>query len=485
MLQGLFCWPLLRACSFSCLRVRAVQSNRCAFTNTFDGISAERAATAQDMGFADMGQWMRDGKVLIDYDLNMDGASFGGYVDSVTMRGQIMSDLPGNRMDMSLGLGAMGGTLFEANLAVSEDIVAFSIPGYSSNYYGMDMATFSDDLWDSDLYYYVPSWMEDISFSPSEIMQQIVESGNVSEELQQSFDTLDDDFWGLAQVEKLGSATASVNGSSLACETYRIVMDREAFLDFVETYLNTAMDIYLRMDGSTELLAQQGLSSRDVSSAIQTLVDELDSAMGDSPEFTAYVYQDALVKLEGVVEGARGNFDEMTLLMEFGNEYNLSDALTIELLVDGVGFRYSESGNQVISNGIYSRTLEFEVLSSYGSSESVVFELWYDTKASRDNFVVNIFPEGTGSDVSFSIEGTLQMNAAGKIFQADLYNIVYYDGWDWYEFDLEFTVDGNGSFSFDRMDPIMLMDMSDDELDELFDELEEYFELGLGETGLG
>lgn len=442
------------------------QQVRDAFTNTMDALESERTAAQQALGTDKIFSQFYEGPVEMDYHLSMSGLS--GMPDEVSMSGSLYANLPDRQLsaDIALGLGSM--SLLDMQLALEDDLVALACPQLFSGSYGVHTETLGYDLYDTEAYYYMDI-ESDTSFNIFDMMalpdpsasgqeEPAYYTPETSAELTRLFDTM----WETAVVEKTGNQQVSINGFNKSCDVFTVQVEVAVLVDYLQDVVDVLLDD--KIFGSAVLSAYLTANGSyytedDLRYEIEYRLSDLEYYVEEAGA-TVYVADKKLVRLD--IELSDG-YDDVLVSMEIGGEKNMSDAF--RLLVSENGYteiEVSMQGHQVAEDGLYSLSGEI-----YGGYESVYFEYEFDTTKSSDNFRLSF--EAPGAEAR--IYGTMLLdNAAGTLY-LDLYDIELYDGYNTYYMALETDIAPGGSFS--GMSPTLLSSMSDDEIEDLFWEMEE------------
>ena len=276
-----------------------------------------------------------------------------------------------------------------------------------------------------------------------------------------------------AEIEKAGKEKLDINGERKECEHYTVVLPEDDVMDFAEAvcelmeqtdYMKLAEDLVTAMnlpaDMEDELLEEIEMElyyslpdPETFYENMEFLVDEL----GDI-EFDVYLNKGKIAAVIWEFEA-----DEVSLEMYFGGPDAYEDDLSIVLVDSYDMLMLSSSGNHTGKDGVITDKTVF----TNGYAE-LVSEMTYYPKDDNDNFSWEIYEDG---GTGFSADGTLTVK--GKDFHMYL-NSVKLQEWDETvgEFSVEFTIS-----EFQKLpktdDAIMILDLSDSELEDLAYEVSE------------
>ena len=325
-------------------------------------------------------------------------------------------DLKGRKLDFS-GTAFFGSTdLIGAEASVDDSVVSVYVPEFfDGTAYGLDTTTLGKDL-DKLSDGEVPEEYTKLSFNLFDLLETLdVDPPQIDKSANKAFVKA-------IEVKKTGTSSIEVNGKSLKCTQYHVLIPKDAMKD----YLDAVKDAYKAMDYDKKLieaLRSLGLPKEELADIEDEIkygydegfegFDELKDfikELGDV-EFEVYVnggYVNAVV-WEGKLYGSRS---ELNLYLGGGKNY--VDDLSMELRADETRVTLSSNGDHAAKDGSFTDTTTLRYRDSW-SDETVKSELEYAPNKSSDNLSWHL----KADDMTLKAEGTLAMNKESFDMQLD------------------------------------------------------------------
>lgn len=316
-----------------------------------------------------------------------------------TMSGGV--DLPGRKMDLSAAVSYGSAGIITVWSQIDNDLLAVGCPELlDKDTYGLNTATLGKDL--TKLSADVPEELEDVGFNVFDMIETFSKPIEVDKAAAKELaDAI--------EAEKTGKASVEVNGHSVSCTGYRVVIPKDA----MRAYINALEDAYKAREldkDVLDLLESMGVPKDELSGMRGEIRDavnnkaffdglkEIVKTIGDL-ELEVYLsggYVSSVV-WEDKIEGQR-----LELNLQFGGGKNYADDLSAELDAGEVVLRWESSGNHGTEGGEYTDSSVFTVEAG-GERYTVKSELEYHPKKASDNFEWTVKGEG----FSFTAEGQL------------------------------------------------------------------------------
>ena len=202
------------------------------------------------------------------------------------------------------------------------------------------------------------------------------------------------------EVEKVGKKDRDINGNSLKCTVYDVVIPEKALSKLLDACIDAMPDyddfdptelaiaILAEIGAPEEALAEFEAEAATMSSDMDYAMDEYYEAMeiltetlGDI-ELEVSVHKGYVVSVyyENSVEGM-----DIELTVDLGGGENYADALSIEAIIDDVEMILISSGDHTGKSGVYTNVTTLEI-SADGEDMEFTSEMTFEPDASDENF---------------------------------------------------------------------------------------------------
>lgn len=369
-------------------------------------------------------------------------------------------DLPGRQMDVSATVSYGSADLLTFWGQINDDVLAIGCPELlDDKSYGLSTASLGKDL--DKLGAELPDGMEKMSFNFFDIYETLSKPIEVDKAAaKELFDAI--------EAEKTGKTTMDINGNSVSCTGYHVVIPKDAMRGYINALEDAYKDRELDKD-VIDILRSMGVPSDQLSEIRSEIKDSINNkelfdglkqivkTIGDL-ELDVYLnggYVMAVV-WEDKIEGER-----VELTASFGGGKNYADDLGLELRAGDVRLRYTSTGNHGTADGEYTDSSSFRIQED-GTSYTIKSELEYHPKKASDNFEWTVKGDG------FSLTANGQMTSGKDILFLDLDKLsVNVLGEEMVRLGMTYSVQPYGAPGFSAKAPVMLSTMDEDDFEEL------------------
>lgn len=391
-------------------------------------------------------------------------------------------DQPNRRLHSAVGVGVSGATLLQLQLDVDDSLIAIASPELFEGSYGFRSDTLGQDLLNSTLGDLLSAAsgelpLDELSFNVFDILEQYGDASalELTEETSAALEKLVDELWDKSTVKSAGTQDVSVNGITKATDLYNVVIPKEAFLEYIRSLFNavfedeTVQGFYSGLMLGLSNSFASTVDEEELRAGIDEIIAELDEMIAGDILLDVYAHKNQCVKLalRFTIASDYSDPQEIAIVIEFGGENSLLDAMTISAAMDdNTLFEIYTKGATAPKDGKYHYSMELYVSDGYGDERvnMLTMALEYDTNKALDNFSWTFdMPE---SDVMGAVRGTLLIDKGNKTIDADLYDIrfteTYYE--ETMRFSYTYKMAPLTSPQFETPDPKLITSMSQNEL---------------------
>ena len=418
-----------------------------------------------------------------------------GYVNLSAMEGagvRMKTDmnLPGKEMSFSTGVFYGETDLASAKIDIDDNKVYVSSPEIlgTDKYYGADTRTLGKDL----VRLGADEQAECVGFTVYEIIDVVEKYLSGSKENEQLLKDAQKALLEAITVEKNGKESVKVNGTSVDCNAYQVIIPQRAMEKYLDAVLG-ALDKVDYVGMTRELLTTVGLPD-DV---VEDLMGELQYEVQYYEEDLEYAKDDFEDTLDFIGDlelqvYVKGNYvmavrysekiDDMKLKADLmlGGGKNYVDDLSLKLSLESPYDEYAvvltSNGDHGASSGAFTDETRFVVKEDNRTYFEAVSKMRYAAKEKADNFtwsveaeeIFEVEAEGnlaiSGSNLTLDLD-ELSLRAAGsKIGAVGLfYEVGPYNG------------------KIKPVNPVMLSTLDEDSLEDMEEEILENAEEWMGE----
>lgn len=374
-----------------------------AFKNTMGEFS--KVADAWNMDEA--AEFGKKEAVSISADVKLNAISenyMGYYAETISGLGAAIDmdvDLENREMGLMAAVNMGSAELVSAMISAEDEMLYVGVPDFLNDFYGVNTETMMKDLDDMGAGL---GEAAQISFNIFEMMEIVREYSGDSEEMRQTIIDATAQLATELTAEKAGKENVSVNGESLKCQAYTVVIPQDALEEWFEAVeevaasadtvkmmeqLYTAMN--LPEDIVEELMyeVEYSYSAPDFSE-----VYELLDVLGDI-ELQVYVKSN---KVAGILykEKLEGTKVEIGLYIGGGDRY--VDNISLEMKVDGEKLTIESEGDHTAKEGVFTDKLTIKL----PDGEKFTLETAYEPKAESNNLTIRFGNEYA----TLNMEGT-------------------------------------------------------------------------------
>lgn len=374
-----------------------------AFKNTVE----EFAKVADAWNMDEAAEFGKKEAVSVSADVKLNAINenyMGYYAETISGLGAAIDmdvDLENREMGLMAAVNMGSAELVSAMISAEDEMLYVGVPDFLNDFYGVNTETMMKDLDDMGAGL---GEAAQISFNIFEMMEIVREYSGDSEEMRQ---TITDATAQLAKeltVEKAGKETVNVNGESLKCQAYTVVIPQDALEEWFEAVEDAATSADA-MEMMEELFNAMNLPEDIVEELMYEVeysysapdfseVYELLDVLGDI-ELKVYVKSN---KVAGILykEKIEGTKVEIGLYIGGGDRY--VDNLSLEMKVGGEKLTIESEGDHTAKEGVFTDELTIKL----PDGEKYTLETAYEPKAESDNLTIRFGNEYA----TLNMEGT-------------------------------------------------------------------------------
>ena len=372
--------------------------------------------------------------------------------------------------------------LISAQLALDNGVIAASVPELTDDtFYGLNTETLGADLSDLGV---DDEEVEAISFNIFDIYELFTPDLKENEESAKLMKDAGKALVEAIEVEKTGKGAVDVNGSSVKCATYHVIIPQDAMEDYVdvlEDVVSSSADTYL--DALVDAVEESGLvddyeidyfkeSLSDVDDGVKEAADvmkevldvigdlELDAHISDG-KIMAVTYEGEIEDVDveiGVYMGGGKNYADDFSIVFNGKGYG--DTVKIELV---------STGDHTAKGGAFTDETTLKVREDGDTLASFKSELRYEPKAKENNFSWTVKFDDAAS---FSAEGQLNLEKNSLSVHLDDLTIKA-DGTKIVSLEADYAIGPCSKVAVTAASPVMLSDLDEDDLMDIAEDIED------------
>ena len=362
------------------------------------------AAASRDAGLPDMRaltesqSFSRSGEIALE---NIDLGWYGFFLDydvsvleGIGVRYSTNYDLSGEKLSASVTPFYGSADLLTAQLVMDGSKVYVTSPELAgSTYYGLDTMTLGKDLWklgaDEDE-------VGNLSFNIFQLAKRMQEITEMDDENRDAIADAGKKLYDAIEVEKNGTETVRVNGSSVKCDEYTVVIPKAAMKDFLRAvrsavsdsmdYRRDLIDLFSSIGLPDEMMDElkDELNNADPKQSVRTLFSGLEDVVDELGDVELQVYiskgyimavtyskriDDVRVKAELNLGGGTNYADNLSLVLNLDDDYS-----EVEIRLTSRGDHSAKSGTfkdeTVLEITMYDETVEFSSEMSYAPKKA-------------------------------------------------------------------------------------------------------------------
>ena len=394
-------------------------------------------------------------------------SSLSYYYDASALEGlglRMGTDLDLSSRAMSMSVAAFYGSadLVQADLALDNTVLTVYSPQFlGDSALGMDTTTLGADL--SDLDPDNKDVYKNIGFNLFDFLDKYTQTPQVDKDALKALREA-------IEVEETGKETVKVNGSSVDCTGYSVLIPEDALRDYMDA-VEDAVDALELDDAMLDLLESMGVPKDELNdmkdsikqaatgSAMFDAAKELVKAVGDV-ELQVYLSDGYVmaVEWEPKIEGTRV---EVGLYLGGGKVYE--DQWSLAISGDGMELLVESEGDHTASGGRYTDTTTIS-LQGGGEDYELESQLEYEPEAESGNFYWSV-QSGDGS-FGMELEGQLAVGKDSLTLALDNLEIQAY-GETVLGLEVEYSVRPYEKRELGAGEVLMIADMSRSDLEDL------------------
>ena len=412
-------------------------------------ISAYTGA-ARDAGLPDLRELIEGQKlsqsgevVLEDIDLGWYGYFLDYSVSALEGTGVRFStnyDLPGEKLSASVTPFYGSADLLTAELVMDGSKIYVNSPQLLGNtYYGLDTATLGKDLQGLGA---GEDQVGNISFNIFQLMKDIQKIAEMDDESRKAIEDASKELLDAIEVEKGETETVKVNGGSVECDAYTVMIPRSAMKDYLREVRRTVSDSVDYTKDLIELFSslglpdeavkeiKRGLSNADTKQSVKTMFNGLEDVVDVLGDVELQVYvgngyvmavtysnriEGARVKAELYLGGGKNYVDDLSLTVSGGDSYS-----KVEIAL-------TSHGDHSAKGGAFKDETVLEI-TQYGYTTEFSSEMSYAAKKDRNNFSWRIDFEDGRIDMEGQMttgKNSMELHLTEVEFRADDVSVTF------------------------------------------------------------
>ena len=337
-------------------------------------------AASDAIGMPDLKKLRESRKVRTD--LSVQFKSFGGDLVHNTPELAMLEgfgfsasagfDLPGRKMDFSAAANYGSAGLLTLWVQADDNVLSVGCPDLLDNRsYGLNTTTLGRDL--DKLGMDLDEGMENMSFNLFDIIETFSKPVEVDKAAVKALNDA-------IGVEKTGKSPVDVNGRTVDCTGYHVVIPQNAMQDYLDVLEDACKD----------------REFKEMFDALEQAIQAIDDVELDVYVSGGYVMA---VVWEDIIEGS-----QVEMTANFGGGTNYADDVSLDLWVDDVRLCYASTGSHGTADGAYTDSSSFRIQRmAMDYSYTVESEMEYHPKKASDNFAWTV----KGDGFSVAMEGQL------------------------------------------------------------------------------
>ena len=357
--------------------------------------------------------------------------------------------------------------LLSGSIALDDTVLTVYAPDFMGDTaLGLDTATLGADLVNLDLG--IDSDFETISFNVFDLIEVLSETPEVDTAAVKALvDAI--------EVEEAGTESVEVNGKSVECRAYSVLIPEDAMRDYIDA-MEDAADAAAVDEKLAAVLGDMGFPEE----VLDALEDELRNSMSTKEMFDvlteavkaigdieAMVYVDGgylmAVTWEPRIEGTR-----VEIGAYFGGGSRYMDDLSLVVEAAGGELLLESTGDHSADSGTFTDTTTLRLRSAGETVMELESELEYEPGADVDNFAWSLSGEG----VSLEAEG--QLTVSGESFDLALEDVSLQEaGEEVLSLALQYSVKPYEKRDTGAQETRMLSEMTYDDLEDLVMDIED------------
>ena len=328
--------------------------------------------------------------IFLDDDLSV--------LEGIGVRFSTNYDLSGEKLSASVTPFYGSADLLTAQLVMDGSKVYVNSPELAgSTYYGLDTMTLGRDLRDLGADEDV---VGNLSFNIFQLVQRIQEITETDDESLIAIADAGKKLYDAIEVDKNGTETVRVNGSSVKCDAYTVVIPKSAMKDYLRAarsavsnsvdYRRDLIDLFSSIGLPDEMVdeLEDELSYADPKQSVRTMFSGLEDVVDELGDVELQVYiskgyimavtfskriDDVRVKAELNLGGGTNYVDNLRLVVSLDNDYS------------EVGIELTSRGDHSAKSGTFKDETVLEI-TAYGETVEFSSEMSYAPKKGQNNF---------------------------------------------------------------------------------------------------
>ena len=430
------------------------------------GNTAEAFSDVLDLwNVSDLSKVFSQKSYSLDADIRVNSLEDDDELSGIGVRVMMDTNLKKKKIGVQMVPHIGSADLMQIMVAAEDEYVYFYSPELMPDIYGVSTVTMMEDLDNLGL---DVGDAEDISFNLFEVLEMANQAYENAEENKKVLQAALKELVASISVEKGKKQNVRVNGTTLNCASYVAVIPQDA----MENYLEIVEEIMTATD-SQETMEEILESMNLPRSIIRSILSEMPASTLDfdayydlldrigDVELKLFIHRNKIVSVKFDQE-VYGDDWKCQLFIGGGDRY--TDNISLKLDDGYTEIIIKSSGDHTAKEGIFTDKTTIEV-----DGDKVTIQVKYDPKAKADNLSIKLKSDWE----EYKISGTYLVS--GSALQLDLDEIVCeYVNFDKEKYDISVNLWlGKYSKRVDVSDARMLSDMTEDDLEEIIEDIEE------------
>lgn len=441
------------------------------------------ASAAKDAGLPDLTDLLESQKYSQSVEIALEDVKLDRYyfdasaLEGIGVRWSTNYDLDGEKLSASVTPFYGSADLLTAQLVMDGSKIYVNSPELmGSTYYGLDTMTLGKDLQkmgaDEDM-------VGNISFNVFQLAKKIQEITEMDSDNEKAIEEAGKELYNAIEVTKGGKETIKVNGSSVDCTAYTVVIPKDAMKDYLKAvksavsdsvdYRKDLIELFSSLGLPDEVMKEikDGLSGADMKQSVKAAFSALEDAVKALGDVELQVYVNGGYVM-GVTYSHRIEGTRVKLALYLGGGKNYADDLSFTMSVDD----YAETeivltshGDHGAKSGTFTDETVLEV-SQYGYTTEISSEMSYAPKKNQNNLSWRVDFDGGRIDVAG------QLTTGKNSMELHLSELELRSG----SMSVALTVDCSiGSFQSipSVKSPVMLSSLNEDKLLDIVDDIQD------------
>lgn len=361
------------------------------------------ADAAKDVGLPDLTGLVNSQKFSQSVEIALEDVNLNYYyfdasvLEGIGIRYSANYDLPGEKLSVLATPFYGSADLLTAELVMDGSRIYINSPELTgATYYGLDTMTLGKDLQkmgaDKDE-------VGDLSFNIFQLVKKIQEITEMDSGSRKAIEEAGKELFKAIEVTKGGKETVRVNGSSVDCTSYTVLIPKSAMKDClkaVKSAVSDSVDYRKDLIGLFSSLGlpdeamdeiKDALSDADLKQSVRTVFSSLEDMVNKLGDVELQMYISGGYVM-GVTYSHRIEGTRVKLALYLGGGKNYADDLSLTLRADDYAdteITLTSHGDHGAKSGTFTDETVLEI-SEYGYTTEISSEISYAPKKNQNNF---------------------------------------------------------------------------------------------------